>query len=82
MPVESKLATVTISARGALRLRNGHVWVYRSDILSADGIPPGALVKVSEPKGKPLGMALYSSASQIAIRLLAAATSACSPTAP
>src|SRR5437660_6822284 len=70
MPVESKLATVTISARGALRLRNGHVWVYRSDVLSADGIPPGALVKVSEPKGKPLGMALYSSASQIAIRLL------------
>ena len=70
MPVDSKLAAVTISARGASRLKNGHVWVYRSDILSADGIPPGALVNVSDPKGKLLGTGLYSTASQIAIRLL------------
>src|SRR5205807_895800 len=67
---DSALATVTISARGTLRLRSGHVWVYRSDILSADGIAPGALVKVSDPQGKSLGTALYSTASQIAIRLL------------
>src|SRR5437660_7724125 len=67
---DSALATVTISARGTLRLRSGHVWVYRSDILSADGIAPGALVKVSDPQGKSLGTALYSTASHIAIRLL------------
>src|SRR5205807_5496238 len=67
---DSALATVTISARGTLRLRSGHVWVYRSDNLSADGIAPGALVKVSDPQGKSLGTALYSTASQIAIRLL------------
>ena len=70
MPVDSKLDAVTISARGASRLKGGHVWVYRSDILSADGIPPGALVKVSDPKGKLLGTGSYSTASQIAIRLL------------
>jgi 23S rRNA (cytosine1962-C5)-methyltransferase len=46
------------------------VWVYRSDLISADGTPPGAVVQVVDPKGKPLGTALYSSSSQIAIRLI------------
>jgi 23S rRNA (cytosine1962-C5)-methyltransferase len=44
--------------------------VYRSDIVSADGVPPGALVTVNDHRGQPLGTALYSSSSQIAIRLL------------
>ena len=61
---------VKISARGVTRLKAGHVWVYRSDIVSADGIPPGALVTVADQRGKPLGTAFYSSSSQIAIRLI------------
>jgi 23S rRNA (cytosine1962-C5)-methyltransferase len=61
---------VEISRRGADRLRQGHVWVYRSDIASADGIPPGAVVGVADERGKFLGTAMYSSASQIAIRML------------
>jgi len=61
---------VTISARGAGRLKDGHVWVYRSDIVSAEGVPPGALVAVRDERGQVLGSALYSSASQIAIRLI------------
>ena len=64
------LLTVKISPRGAARLKAGHVWVYRSDILSADGILPGSLVAVTDQRGKPLGTALYSSSSQIAIRLI------------
>jgi len=63
--------TVKISRRGADRLRDGHVWVYRSDLISDDGIAPGALVRVTDERGKFLGTALYSSASQIAIRLIA-----------
>ncbi len=62
--------TVTVSARGAARLRQGHVWVYRSDILRADDIAPGAAVSVIDERGNPFGAALYSSASQIAIRML------------
>lgn len=61
---------VKVSARGAERLRAGHVWVYRSDIVSADGVPPGAVVGISDPRGKMLGTALYSSSSQIAVRLI------------
>src|SRR5580700_3048432 len=61
---------VKISPRGASRLKEGHVWVYRSDIVSADGAPPGALVNVVDHRGQTLGTALYSSSSQIAIRLI------------
>src|SRR5664279_2728352 len=61
---------ITVSNRGALRLKSGHLWVYRSDISKAEGIAPGALVHVSDERGRPLGTALYSSSSQIAIRLL------------
>lgn len=68
---EAGLPQLTVSPRGATRLKNGHPWVYRSDISSADGIPPGSLISVADPKGKILGTALYSSSSQIAIRLLA-----------
>jgi 23S rRNA (cytosine1962-C5)-methyltransferase len=61
---------VKVSARGAARLQDGHVWVYRSDIVSADGVSPGSLITVTDHRGQALGMAFYSSASQIAIRLI------------
>jgi len=67
----SSTPTLTISRRGADRLRDGHVWVYRSDIVSADGIIPGAQARVFDERGKFLGTALYSSASQIAVRMIA-----------
>ena len=61
---------VVINAKGLARLRAGHVWVYRSDLRSADQIAPGALVRVVDERGRAHGTALYSSASQIAIRML------------
>ncbi len=69
-PPQTVPPTVKLSPRGANRLKDGHVWVYRSDIASADGVPPGSLVAVTDHRGKPLGTALYSSSSQIAIRLI------------
>jgi len=68
--VDHGLPVVKVSRRGVNRLEDGHVWVYRSDILAADGIAPGALIEVVDDRGKFLGTALYSSASQIAIRML------------
>src|SRR5271163_3637870 len=64
------ISKVKVSPRGASRLKDGHVWVYRSDIVSAEGIPPGSLVTAQDHRGQPLGTALYSSSSQIAIRLI------------
>ncbi len=68
-PADSGFA-VTVSPRGASRLKHGHVWVYRSDIVSAEGIPPASAVAVTDHRGQHLGTALYSSSSQIAIRLI------------
>ncbi len=61
---------VTVSRRGAARLRAGHLWIYRSDLLSPADTPAGALVRVRDERGRKLGSAFFSSASQIAIRLL------------
>ena len=61
-----------ISRRAADRLRAGHVWVYASDVESlnaGDGIAP-ALLPVADSRGLLLGTALYSPASQIALRLV------------
>ena len=66
----SSLPVVKISRRGARRLQEGHVWVYRSDMVSAAGAAPGTAVSVTDERGKFLGTALYSSASQIAIRMI------------
>jgi 23S rRNA (cytosine1962-C5)-methyltransferase len=62
--------SVTLSLRGANRLLARHPWVYRSDITKEKDLPPGALVRVHDPRGKFLGTALYSSSSQIAIRMI------------
>ncbi len=61
---------VTVSLRGAARLRAGHVWVYRSDLAKGSEAPAGALVHVRDERGRKLGSALYSSSSQIAIRMI------------
>lgn len=61
---------VGISQRGAERLKSGHVWVYRSDVVANEDVTAGSLVKVVDPRGKFLGTALYSSSSQIALRLI------------
>jgi 23S rRNA (cytosine1962-C5)-methyltransferase len=67
---EGHLPTVTLSPRGAARLKSGHPWVYRSDIGVPEGVAPGAMVRVTDQRGKFLGTALYSSSSQIAIRMI------------
>jgi 23S rRNA (cytosine1962-C5)-methyltransferase len=58
-----------ISRRAAERLRAGHVWVYRSDIEHLVEEGPG-LLPVTDNRGFPLGTALWSPTSQIALRLL------------
>lgn len=62
---------VRINDRASRRLREGHVWVYASDVTDEGGASAGALVHVLGPRDKTLGSAIYSSASQIRLRLLA-----------
>jgi 23S rRNA (cytosine1962-C5)-methyltransferase len=60
---------VRVNKRGADRIRRGHLWIYRSDLLvvEADG---GSIVAVRDEGGNTVGQALYSDASQIALRFL------------
>ena len=62
--------SVKLSARGVARLQARHPWVYRSDVIEANDPPPGSVVRVLDQRGKFLGTALYSSSSQIAIRMI------------
>ena len=62
-------ATVVISRRGADRVRSGHPWVYQSDIVESDAAP-GDLVRVREQGRRAVGWALWSSQSQISIRMM------------
>lgn len=64
-----KEGSVTISPRGTERLRSGHLWVYRSDVTSVQA-EPGAVVKLTDDRGRFQGRAFYSDKSQISIRLL------------
>ncbi len=61
--------SVIISPRGVERVRAGHLWVYRSDVRTANA-EPGAVVRVTDDRGRFQGRAFYSDKSQIAVRML------------
>ena len=57
-----------VSPKGAERWAHGHPWIYASDVLQGpDG--PG-VTEVRDRRGRLLGQALYSPASEIRLRLL------------
>ena len=64
------IPTVVITPRGEERLRSGHPWIYRADVTDVRA-EPGDVVAVRSARSRALGLALYSSRSQIAIRMLA-----------
>lgn len=61
--------TGIVSARGAKRWTEGHPWIFRSDVVEAPTAPAGA-VRVQDQRGRPLGVALWSPASEIAFRFV------------
>ncbi len=61
---------IRISNRGAKRIRQGHLWVYRNDVRDATGVEGGAIARVSDEAGNFVGQAFYSNRSEIALRFL------------
>jgi 23S rRNA (cytosine1962-C5)-methyltransferase len=61
---------VIVSRRGEDRIRHGHPWIYRSDVLRATATA-GDLVTVLGTRDRRLGAALWSDRSQIALRMVA-----------
>jgi len=62
-------ATVTVSPRGEERIRNGHLWIYRTDIVNSNAAP-GDVVRVVAQGARFLARALFSDQSQITLRVV------------
>ncbi len=63
------MPAVTVSARGEQRIRSGHPWIYRTDVVDVDAAG-GDVVDVIGPRHRRIGHALFSDRSQIPIRML------------
>ena len=61
---------VVVNRKGEARVLRGHPWVFRTDVVRAQGITPGAVVGVEGPRGRHLGFAFYSSRSEIRLRMI------------
>jgi 23S rRNA (cytosine1962-C5)-methyltransferase len=61
--------TVVISPSGEQRVRSGHPWIYRADVLEVKAAG-GEIVQVLGPRRRTIGYALFSDRSQISIRML------------
>jgi len=66
------LPTVKVNRKAADRAASGHPWLFASDVTDRGDASPGDVVRVADPKGRPIGVAHYSSTSQITLRLLSA----------
>jgi 23S rRNA (cytosine1962-C5)-methyltransferase len=61
---------VVVSRKGQARIERGHPWVFRSDVVKDGGASAGAIVRVADVRGTPLGFALWSSRSEIRLRMI------------
>ena len=59
----------TISRRGEDRARQGHPWIYRSDVEQVDAAA-GDLVQVFGGRGRAIGHAMFSDRSEITLRMV------------
>lgn len=63
------MKTARVNKKGANRVRQGHLWIYKSDVLDVDA-EGGSIVSVKDERGNFIGQALFSDTSQIALRFL------------
>ena len=63
------MQSAIVSNKGARRWDAGHPWIYRSDVIERPTADAGA-VRVTDQRGKPLGIALWSPRSEISLRLV------------
>src|SRR5579863_2609318 len=64
------VTTVRVNRKAADRVASGHPWIFASDVVDRGDAAEGDAVRVLDPKSKLLGIAHYSSTSQITLRLL------------
>lgn len=64
------MTDIKVSKRGADRVRDGHLWIYRSDVIEAGGASAGSVVSIKDARANFVGQALFSDASEITLRVL------------
>jgi len=64
------MAYITIATRGARRIRKGHLWVYRGDLVDTDDARGGQIVRVVDEASNFVAQAFHSDRSEIALRVL------------
>jgi 23S rRNA (cytosine1962-C5)-methyltransferase len=64
------MTEIRVTRKAAARIAAGHPWIFSSDIAGRAAAQPGQAVKVADPAGRPLGMAHFSSTSEITLRML------------
>jgi len=61
---------VIVTKRGADRVRGGHLWIYKSDVVDTGDAPGGSVVSVQDQHRNFVGQALFSDTSEITLRFL------------
>lgn len=64
------MTDVRVNRKAADRVASGHPWIFSSDVVDRAAAQAGEVVKVTDPRGRALGIAHHSSSSQISLRLL------------
>ncbi len=59
-----------MNRKAADRVASGHPWIFSSDVIDRGGAQAGDAVLVTDPRGRTIGTAHYSSSSQICLRML------------
>ncbi len=59
-----------ISAKGLQRVRDGHLWIYRSDVVGRPNVESGSVVRVTDNRGRFVAWAHFGVETEITLRLL------------
>jgi len=70
--VTKKTATAVaqVLPRGVDRIRNGHLWIYRSDVAAVEDARSGDIVRVNDRRGRFMAWAHYGAESEITLRII------------
>jgi 23S rRNA (cytosine1962-C5)-methyltransferase len=68
--ISSTSSDAVVSAKGASRVRSGHLWIYRSDVTQKPQAESGSIVRVVDQRGRFIARAHYGKESEISLRII------------
>lgn len=70
MTKKTATAVAQVLPRGVDRIRNGHLWIYRSDVAAVEDARSGDIVRVNDRRGRFMAWAHYGAESEITLRII------------